>query len=309
VAALIDATANILPAPANVPADVVFATAETVATPAAAAGQAAALATAVTKIKQPDAAASKTAAKPTEGVKTAATTTAENTIDPQALDPAAAAPADGKPQGTPDNGKGTPVHAHDAQPTAQPATDAAAITTDASAAVAKAASAAQPITAAQQLPQAAAAPQAAPASAPAQQDAAIPIAGVAVEIASKALAGKNRFEIRLDPPDLGRIDVRLDVDKSGRVTSYLTVERADTLDLLRRDSAGLERTLQDAGLKTSDNGLQFSLRDQSMSQQQSNTPTPAAAQIFVEDDTLPAAAAPRNYARFAGMGSGVDIRV
>jgi flagellar hook-length control protein FliK len=71
--------------------------------------------------------------------------------------------------------------------------------------------------------------------------------------------------------------VHLDVDKNGQLTSHLTVERADTLDMLRRDSAGLERTLQDAGLKTSNNGLQFSLRDQSTSQQQSNAPNPAAA--------------------------------
>ena len=98
----------------------------------------------------------------------------------------------------------------------------------------------------------------------------VPIAGLAIEIAGKALAGKNRFEIRLDPPELGRIDVRLDVDRDGNVTSRLTVERADTYDLLRRDAAGLERALQDAGLKTADNGLQFSLRDQSANQQQTN---------------------------------------
>ena len=54
-------------------------------------------------------------------------------------------------------------------------------------------------------------------------------------------------------------------------TSRLTVDRADTYDLLRRDAAGLERALQDAGLKTADNGLQFSLRDQSASQQQANS--------------------------------------
>ena len=68
---------------------------------------------------------------------------------------------------------------------------------------------------------------------PLPQPIAIPLAGVPIEIASKALAGKNRFEIRLDPPELGRIDVRLDVDRDGNVTSRLTVDRADTLDLLR----------------------------------------------------------------------------
>jgi hypothetical protein len=91
---------------------------------------------------------------------------------------------------------------------------------------------------------------------------AVPIAGLAVEIASHALAGKNRFEIRLDPPELGRIDVRLDVDRDGKVTSRLVVDRPETLDMLRRDAPALERSLQQAGLKTADDALQFSLRDQ-----------------------------------------------
>ena len=90
----------------------------------------------------------------------------------------------------------------------------------------------------------------------------MPLEGLAVEIAARAQGGRNRFEIRLDPPELGRIDVRLDIDRSGQVTSRLVVEKAETLDVLRRDAHQLERALQDAGLKTSDNGMQFSLRDQ-----------------------------------------------
>ena len=142
-----------------------------------------------------------------------------------------------------------------------------------------------------------------------QQAAPIPLSGLAVEIAGKAIAGKNRFEIRLDPPELGRIEVRLDVDRDGNVTSRLTVDRADTLDLLRRDASGLERALQDAGLKTADNGLQFSLRDQSTSQQQTNG-SANVAQIMVQDETLPSAdAIPQNYGRLLGQGGGLDIRV
>jgi flagellar hook-length control protein FliK len=60
-------------------------------------------------------------------------------------------------------------------------------------------------------------------SQPGSQPAAIPLAGIAVEIA-------NRFEIRLDPPELGGIEVRLDVDRDGTVISRLTVDRADTYD-------------------------------------------------------------------------------
>ena len=139
---------------------------------------------------------------------------------------------------------------------------------------------------------------------------AVPLAGVAIQIASMAQAGKNHFEIRLDPPELGRIEVRLDVDRDGHVTSRLIADRSDTLDLLRRDASGLERALQDAGLKTADNGLQFSLRDQTMGREQSNSPAPAIAQFVVKDSALPALDATQlNYSRLAGLRGGIDIRV
>src|SRR6185437_1343538 len=96
-----------------------------------------------------------------------------------------------------------------------------------------------------------------PAAQPAPQPVAVPLAGIAVEIAARAFAGKNHFAIRLDPPELGHIEVHLDVDKDGSVTSHLVADRSDTLNLLQRDSGALQRALQDAGLKTSDNGLQF----------------------------------------------------
>ena len=145
---------------------------------------------------------------------------------------------------------------------------------------------------------------------PAAQALAVPLAGVAIEIAGKAFEGKNRFEIRLDPPELGRIEVRLDVDRDGNAVTRLIADRSDTLDLLRRDANNLQQALQDAGLKTSDNGLQFSLRDQTMGRDQSNTPMPAAAQIVVKDDALAGTdITPRNYPRLAGLGGGIDIRV
>ena len=122
-------------------------------------------------------------------------------------------------------------------------------------------------------------------------------------------AGQNRFEIRLDPPELGRIDVRLDIDSSGQVTSRLVVERADTLEHLRRDSAGLERALQDAGLKTGDNGLQFSLRDQGFAGRDDNSQSPAAARLLVPDPNLAPVDIPANAYRSMTRAGGVDIRV
>jgi flagellar hook-length control protein FliK len=141
------------------------------------------------------------------------------------------------------------------------------------------------------------------------QTAAIPLSGVAVAIASKAADGNNHFDIRLDPPELGRVEVRLNVDKDGNVTTHMIADRSDTLDLLRRDSSGLERALQDAGLKTADNSLQFSLRDHSTQQQQDNSGA-RTTQVIAEDNTLPViSAAQRGYNRLAGQGSGIDIHV
>jgi flagellar hook-length control protein FliK len=139
--------------------------------------------------------------------------------------------------------------------------------------------------------------------------AALPVAGIAVEIAGKALAGKNRFEIRLDPPELGRIHVRLDVDHDGQVTSHITADRSDTFDLLRRDAPALERALQDAGMKTANNGLQFSLRDHGFGRHDQPAPMHDAARVIVRDDALDAdIVAPVYRAPLHGR-SGLDIRV
>ena len=51
--------------------------------------------------------------------------------------------------------------------------------------------------------------------------ASVPLNALALQIAATAQSGKSRFEIRLDPAELGRIDVRIDIDRHGQVTSHL----------------------------------------------------------------------------------------
>lgn len=137
---------------------------------------------------------------------------------------------------------------------------------------------------------------------------AVPLTGLAVEIATQASTGKNHFEIRLDPPELGRIDVRLDVGHDGSVTSHLTVDRADTLDLLKRDAGELQRALQQAGLKTADNALEFSLRQQGFSRDE--RPAQNTAHVIIPDDNpAPLEALRQGYGRLLGLGGGLDIRV
>jgi flagellar hook-length control protein FliK len=139
----------------------------------------------------------------------------------------------------------------------------------------------------------------------------VPLSGLALEIAASAKSGKSRFEIRLDPAELGRIDVRIDIDRNGQMTSHLTVEKPETLSMLRQDAPQLQRALDDAGFKTGDSGLQFSLRDQSSSGQNNGNDNGRNAQRLVisEEETVPSAVAGRSYGRALGSNSGVDIKV
>ncbi len=130
-----------------------------------------------------------------------------------------------------------------------------------------------------------------------------------MEIAGQARAGNSRFEIRLDPAELGRIDVRLDVDRDGNVTSRLVIERADTYDLLRRDQSTLERALQQAGLKTSDNSLEFSLRDQGFAQQRNDKSASRSAKAMIAESDIGPTEAASGYARLLSARGGIDIRV
>jgi flagellar hook-length control protein FliK len=142
------------------------------------------------------------------------------------------------------------------------------------------------------------------------QAAAVPLSGLAVEITSQAQAGNKHFEIRLDPPELGRIDVKLNVDRDGNVSTQIVADRSDTLDLLKRDASTLERALQQAGLKTGDNGLDFSLRQQAFTQDDTASQNGNSSRLTIsEDNPAPLEAMRQGYGRLLGMGGGLDIRI
>ncbi|MFN3227871.1 MAG: flagellar hook-length control protein FliK [Hyphomicrobiales bacterium] len=88
---------------------------------------------------------------------------------------------------------------------------------------------------------------------------AVPVTALAVEITRQAMNGKTQFDIRLDPPELGRLNVRLEMDASGQTRAHMVVERAETLEMLTTDARNLERALQQAGLKTEPGSVSFEL--------------------------------------------------
>jgi flagellar hook-length control protein FliK len=146
---------------------------------------------------------------------------------------------------------------------------------------------------------------------PAEAARAIPVESLAVEIATRAKNGERRFDIRLDPPELGRIDVRLEIDHKGNTSTKLIVERAETLDMLQRDARNLEKALQSAGLKTDAGGLEFTLRQDTQTQQnQPNAPqSPHRPDVLQIEEEVSAQVALGNASLAAQLRGGVDIRI
>jgi flagellar hook-length control protein FliK len=66
----------------------------------------------------------------------------------------------------------------------------------------------------------------------------------------------------LDPPELGRVEVRLSIDATGKASAHLSADQPQTLSLLQKDAPILTRALREAGLDVSQDGLNFSLRQQ-----------------------------------------------
>lgn len=83
---------------------------------------------------------------------------------------------------------------------------------------------------------------------------------VATQMQRAASSNVDKISIDLSPAELGRIHVKMSVSDDKQVSATISVERPATLELLQRDTKGLERALQDAGLKTDSGNLSFTLQ-------------------------------------------------
>lgn len=89
---------------------------------------------------------------------------------------------------------------------------------------------------------------------------------IKVNITKAAKAGMDRVTIQLKPVELGRIEIKLEMSEDHKVRVTVTADSKDTLSLLQNDSRALERTLNEAGLRTDANNLHFNLRSESDAQ-------------------------------------------
>jgi len=77
----------------------------------------------------------------------------------------------------------------------------------------------------------------------------------------------SQITVQLTPVELGRVEVRLNIQKNGEVHTIIMVDKPETLALLQKDSAQLERSLQQAGLNADAKNMSFNLRDGNQAQQ------------------------------------------
>lgn len=132
---------------------------------------------------------------------------------------------------------------------------------------------------------------------------------LAVEIAARSQSGARQFDIRLDPPELGRVEVRLSIDATGKAEAHMTADQPETLSLLQKDSSSLTQALRDAGLDVSQSGLNFSLRGQGGQGGQNNNGQNAGAQASATLNASRVIDAAQNTTAISYTGGASDARL
>jgi flagellar hook-length control protein FliK len=126
-----------------------------------------------------------------------------------------------------------------------------------------------------------------------------PIAQIHLQITRAVTEHVDHIRVRLEPPELGHVEIKLHFGDDNRFTGVVTVDRSETLDLLQRDAAALERGLRDAGLRADGGGLSFTLR---RDQQESTGGQPGGSGIRPDPaDGPPAEAGPEAPASSGGL--------
>lgn len=83
------------------------------------------------------------------------------------------------------------------------------------------------------------------------------LAPVLITLALSPQDGPARLTLSLEPEELGRIEVAVERVAEGRLAITVVAERAETLHLLQRDSALLDRALAQAGVGSEGRSLAF----------------------------------------------------
>ena len=138
---------------------------------------------------------------------------------------------------------------------------------------------------------------------------------MAAQIAQRFNDGGRVFDIRLDPPELGRVEVRLELGSDNTVRALLAAERTETLAELQRSARDLERALAEAGLDVGEDALSFSLTgdDAASGEEMSDEQSDALPILANGDDLLDLPGAPlapiSTYGFLLARAEGLDVSV
>ncbi len=87
-----------------------------------------------------------------------------------------------------------------------------------------------------------------------------PAAQVSLQILANVRHGDNIINIQLEPRELGKVDIVMELKADGKTDIFIRADNKDTLELLRADSSILEKSLNDAGIKTESGAINFNLK-------------------------------------------------
>jgi flagellar hook-length control protein FliK len=109
---------------------------------------------------------------------------------------------------------------------------------------------------------------------------------ISVKVTKAIQAGTDRISVQLRPAELGRVDVKMELGHDGRVMAVVTAENKDTLELLKRDSADLQKAFEEAGLKLDSGDLNFNLRGGESQLAEQDAGGPSIPEGEIEDSVL-----------------------
>ncbi|QDO96558.1 hypothetical protein FNB15_04390 [Ferrovibrio terrae] len=141
---------------------------------------------------------------------------------------------------------------------------------------------------------------------------------VGVQIKKGVAEGLDKISIKLDPGNLGKVEIKLEIGHDGRLQAVIAADKPETLQLLQQDVKNLEQSLRDAGLKTDQQSLNFTLRDQSQANEGRDGNDAGngrhqnrGGEEYAETgaNTDPAQLAAANAQRAATARGGLDIRI
>ena len=138
---------------------------------------------------------------------------------------------------------------------------------------------------------------------------AMPVAAqIGHEIVRRFNNESTQFQMRLDPPELGRVDIKLEVSRDHRVSAVISADTPQAVTELARHARELEQTLQSAGLELKDNGLSFDLNQSRQGFAEARDNTSGARKGAASSETSePAAIAARPLGMESWRGVRVDV--